>query len=261
MKPGKIIYYKDPLNDEFSGVGKRRKINVDGSYPYIKNNIFYRAAAFIVYRIVMTPVAFLYCKIKFNMKCVGKEKLKAYRKTGYYIYGNHTQIPGDGYIPNVITFPKKTYIIVNPDNVAAPGTRNFMMMLGALPTPTVLSGFRNFEAAISSRLNEGACIAIYPEAHIWPYYTGIRPFPSLSFRYPAKDGRPVFTFTVTYRRSGSGRPRIITYIDGPFKSSAETPREREKELRDTSHNAMIARAACDNYEFVKYIYRAEDSKE
>jgi 1-acyl-sn-glycerol-3-phosphate acyltransferase len=260
MMPRKTIYYSDPLNDEFSGVGKRPKMNINGSYRYINNNYIFRAAAFFIYRIIMTPIAFLYCYLKFGMKCVGLDKLKKYRKTGYYLYGNHTQIPGDGFIPNVIAYPNKVYLIVNPDNVAAPGTRNIMMMLGCLPVPTEFGGFRNFLGAIEKRLDEGACVVIYPEAHIWPYYTGIRPFPSLSFRYPANDSRPVFTFTVTYRQSKHGHPRIVAFIDGPFKSDAVTPREREKELRDMAFIAMCGRAKKDNYEFVKYVYMGGDTK-
>ncbi|MGN1095163.1 MAG: hypothetical protein ACI4QR_02110, partial [Eubacteriales bacterium] len=174
----KVVYYNDPINDEFSGIGERRKIEIGGDYPYIRKNIFYKIAAFIVYRIFVTPFAFLYCKIKFGMKIIGKEKLKPYKKDAFYFYGNHTQVPGDGFIPNTITFPKNTYVIVHPDNVALRGTGTLMMMLGALPTPTTLKGFAAFEKAVSQRINEKSAVVIYPEAHIWPYHTGIRPFPS-----------------------------------------------------------------------------------
>ena len=129
-----------------------------------------------------------------------------------------------------------------------------MMMLGALPTPTTLRGFSSFEKAINARLSQDRAIVVYPEAHIWPYYTGIRPFPSTSFRYPARDARPIFTFTVTYRASNRGKPRIITYVDGPFESAAENVRVREKELREAAYNAMCARAYTkENHAFIEYI--------
>ena len=44
----------------------------------------------------------------------------------------------------MITFPKDAYVIVNPDNIAARGTKNLIMMMGALPTPTTLGGFKGF---------------------------------------------------------------------------------------------------------------------
>lgn len=36
---------------------------------------------------------------------------------------------------------------------------------------------RSFLDAIRTRIEEGSFIMVYPEAHIWPYYTGIRDFP------------------------------------------------------------------------------------
>lgn len=254
----KTVYYTDELNDDFAGVSERRKIEIDEKFHYIRKNIFYRLAAFIVYRVFVTPFAFLFCKIKFGMKIIGKKKIKPFKKDGIYLYGNHTQIPGDGFIPNIITFPQTTHVVVNPDNIAVKGTQNLMMMLGALPTPTTLKGFSAFEKAINTRIEQNRAIVVYPEAHIWPYHTGIRPFPSTSFRYPAKDGCPIFAFTVTYRKSKRGKPRIVTYIDGPFISAAQSIRVREKELRDAVYNAMCARAYTEeNHAFIEYIKKEE----
>ena len=162
----KTFHYDDPVNDEFSGVGERRKVEVGSDFPYIRKNIFWRAAAFFVYRIVMTPFAYLYCFLKFRLKIVGKEKLRDHRDRGYFLYGNHTQIPGDAFIHNMITFPKDAYVIVNPDNIAARGTKNLIMMMGALPTPTTLGGFKGFSAAIEQRISEGHSVVILSLIHI-----------------------------------------------------------------------------------------------
>ena len=166
----RVVYYTDPLNDDFSGVGERHKVEIGGNYPYIRKNIFYKIAAFIVYRVFVTPFAYFFCKLKFRIKIEGRDKLKPFKKDGFYMYGNHTQIPGDGFIPNIITFPQKTHIIVSPDNVALRGTRTLMMMLGAMPTPTNLKGFGAFEKAIAPRSthlavlhgNKTVCFHIFP---------------------------------------------------------------------------------------------------
>lgn len=255
----KTVYYTDELKEDFAGVGKRREMKIDENFKYIKNNIFYMAAAFIVYRIFVTPFAFLFCKIKFGMKVVGAEKIKPFKKGGLYLYGNHTQIPADGFIPNIITFPQSAHVIVSPDNIALRGTKNLMIMLGAIPTPTTLKGFSAFEKALDTHLSQNRAVIVYPEAHIWPYYTGIRHFPSTSFRYPAKDSRPVFAFTVTYRRSKRGKPRIVVYIDGPFASGAKSVREREKELCGAVYDAMCRRAYTEeNYSFIEYIKKSRE---
>ena len=256
----KIIYYNDPLKDEFSGVGPRRSVKIDASFPFIRRNPVFRFLRLIVYRGIMTPFAWLYTHMRFRPRFEGREKLRPYRKTGCFFYGNHTQIPADAFIPNLFGFPKNHYFIVNPDNIALPGTRNLMMMLGALPVPTARSGFKPFHEAIRQRISEGAAVVIYPEAHIWPYCTWIRPFPATSFHYPAKIQAPVFAFTVTYRKSRRGKPRIIVYLDGPFFSAAPQVKERQQDLHSQVYQAMRKRAENpDNYAFTEYRKNPEAS--
>ncbi len=256
----KIIYYTDELNDDFAGI-KRKTIEIDSKFPFIRDNTFYKIAAFFVYRIIMTPIAYVYCKLKFNIKFKGKEVLKAYKKSGYFLYGNHTQIPADGYFPIIITFPKKTSFIVHPDNVSKKGTKTFMQMIGAIPLPTTIKGFRNFADAVERRVLDGGCVVVYPEAHIWPYYTQIRPFTSNSFVYPTKFSQPAFCFTVTYQKRIIRKiPKMTVYIDGPFFPDENTTlRNQPQNLRDKIYNKMCERAKNSNYSLVKYIKKDEDN--
>ncbi len=257
-----VVYYDDPLLDEFSGVGERAKVRVDASFPYIRSSPLWRLARFFVYRVIMRPVAYLYCKGKLHLRIEGKEKLLPYCKQGYFLYGNHTQIPGDGYMPNVLAFPKDVYMIVNPDNIAFPGTKNLMMMLGTLPIPTEISGFSAFDAALRTRLFEGGCIMVYPEAHIWPYCTFIRPFSAVSFRYPVKYNVPAFSFTVTYRRTKGGRPAVVAYVDGPFWGTGDCPKAKQQDLHRQVYSAMCARADTpENVAFVNYQLKAQNPAE
>ena len=94
----KTVYYSDELHDDFAGVGERRKVEVGEDFPYVRKNIFYNIAAFIVYRIFVTPFAFLFCKIKFGMKIVGKEKIKPYKKADFtFMATTHRYPPTDLY--------------------------------------------------------------------------------------------------------------------------------------------------------------------
>lgn len=254
MKKPETITYSDELNDEFSGV-KRESLYIGDKYVYIHKNIFFKIGEFIVYRLIMHPVAFLYLKFKFHHKVVNKKLLKDFRNGGYFLYGNHTQIPGDAYIPNVISNPKKTYVVVNGENLALKGTRTYMSMVGAIPLPSDLRATRNFFSCVEKRLLEKSALVIYPEAHIWPYYTSIRPFTPVSFTYPVKFKTPVFSFTVTYRkRKHSRKANIVTYIDGPFFPDEKlSEKEAKQVLRDQVYNAMKKRAdAKGNYAFIEY---------
>jgi len=133
--------------------------------------------------------------------------------------------------------------------------------MGALPLPDDREAYRNFLAAIEKRVAEGKKIVIYPEAHIWPYYTKIRPFPDTSFHYPVKYKTPVFCFTNTYqKRRWSKKPRIVTYIDGPFYADESIPeRKRKIDLRDRVYACMCERSRLSTVEMIQYIKKDEEN--
>ena len=245
-----IIYYNDLLNDEFSTAQIEAK-KIDGSWKYLRN----RALSFFWYRIIATPIAFFYTKIKYRHKIIGREKLKGFEKQGYFVYGNHTQILGDPLIPSFVCFPKKAYIIVHANNVSMPYLGRVTPYMGGLPLPDDMAATRNFTAAIEKRIDEGAAVFIYPEAHIWPYYTKIRPFGDASFSYPIKQNTPTFCFTNTYQKKGKrAHPQIVTYIDGPFYPDKSLPlRKQRRILRTEVYMAMCERAKNSNVEWIRYI--------
>ena len=259
MKDKKIYYYSDELEDDFVPPKNKTRV-IDGSFNYIHKNFFWNIAEFFVYRIIMMPFASVYNKIKFRHKIVGKGKLKIVKKSGYFMYANHTIADGDAFIPNRVNAPRKTYTIVHPSNLSHKIGNNFLRMCGGTPLPSDIPATKNFISALEYFSNKGCAIQIYPEAHIWPYYTNIRPFKESSFRYPVKFDKPVFCFTNTFHQRRKGKVKVITYIDGPFYADKTLPqKEQEKKLRDEVYNAMIERAKLNTYEFVTYIKKQEDA--
>ena len=244
------IQYYTGEDEEFSGTDFNGR-KADGDYVYLRNG----AGARILYNFIARPIAFLYSKLVLRQKTVGRDKLKSFRKTGIYVYGNHTQRTGDPFMPNSFLFPKKVSFVVHPDNVSIPVIGKFTPALGALPLPGDMKAYRNFLSALDTRTGEGGAVVIYPEAHIWPYYTKIRDFPDTSFGYPCRGGTPVFCFTNTYKKSRLfKKPRVVTYIDGPFYPDESLPlKKRTKDLRDRVYDAMCARARLSDCEYIKYI--------
>ena len=260
MDKRKVIYYDDELNDEFSLAQIEAK-RIDSSYVYCHDSRFKRFTHFFWYRMVATPLAFLYLKFKFSHRIVGKEKIKEYKKCGYFLFGNHTQDIGDALIPNMINVKKDKYMIVHPNNVSIPYVGRVTPSLGALPLPDDRAAYKNFIMAVERRYREGAGIVIYPEAHIWPYYTGIRNFKDDSFYYPVKLSSPVFSFTNTYQKKKFfPGVRITTYIDGPFFPDGDvSASEARKKLRDSVYCAMLERSKKSTFEKIKYIKREENN--
>jgi 1-acyl-sn-glycerol-3-phosphate acyltransferase len=249
----KVIYYTDELNDEFSSAEITPRF-IGDDYVYEKKGALYSLYRFFLYRAVAAPLAFLYVKLSLHQKTVGREKLRAFRKSGIFLYGNHTQQIGDPLTPNVFCFPKRVSFVVHPNNVSMPVLGRLTPDLGAIPLPDTLEARRNFTSCVETRIKEGEAVVIYPEAHIWPYYTKIRPFTDDSFIFPAKSGAPVFCFTNVYRRRRIGRkPKMITYIDGPFHPDLSlAPRQRRRALRDAVYGAMCERAKLSDAEVIRY---------
>ena len=114
---------------------------------------------------------------------------------------------------------------------------------------------KNFDEALERRFKKQQAVIIYPEAHIWPYCTFIRPFPSDSFSYALHYGSPVFCFVNTYHKTKKeGKVRIRTYIDGPFFPNPNlSMKEARDELRNEVYNQMSERAALSDIEVIHYV--------
>lgn len=255
----KVVYYTDELTDEFSTAQITPK-KIDGSYRYIRKGFWPRFTHFFWYRIIATPLAFLYLKLYFRHKIVGKECIKKDKKTGYFLFGNHTHFLADALIPTMVSTPKDTYVIVHPNNVSMPYLGRVTPSLGALPLPDDLEATKNFMRALEQRVHEKRCIMIYPEAHIWPYYTGIRAFKDTSFRYPVQFHKPVYALTNTYQKGRFlKRPRLVTYIEGPFYPEENgTNKEKRTQLRQKVYESMQKNAK--NSDIVMVEYRKKENE-
>ena len=252
-----VIYYNDELNDEFS----KAKIiprKIDGRFKYNKS-AFWEFWSFLIQNVLSMPIKILYLKIKFNHKYIGTEKLKKYRKEGFFIYSNHTQAFSDTFTPSVAVYPKRNFLIVNPANISLKGTGWLVELLGAIPIPEGIEAYKNFLNRIKNRIDKGYSISIYPEAHIWPYYTKIRPFKDVSFKYPVQLNTPVFCITNTYQEGQNLKNKLkkkitmVSYIDGPFfPDNSLNKKEAQEKLRDEVYKKMCERSKNNNVEKIIY---------
>lgn len=256
--PVKTVYYTDERTDEFADDNIVPKV-IDENYCYVNDRMWWKVLRFISYRLVAMPIAYLYCKIALHSTFRNRSVLKQAKGKGCFVYGNHTQQIGDPFIPNLALFPRSVYVIVHPNNVSMPVLGRITPYLGALPLPSNLKAMRHFREAIRTRIQQNNVIVIYPEAHIWPFYTGIRDFPATSMKYPVELDVPSFAMTTTYRKRRFGKkPRTVTYLDGPFYPDQNLPpRARAQALRDQIYGAMVARSRESDYEYIRYIKKEE----
>ncbi len=257
-----VIYYKDELNDEFAfDELVPRKIGAD--YVYVYRSFWKNITRFFWYRLVAFPVALAYIKLCYHHAIVNRKAIRQAKGTAFFLYGNHTHNLCDALIPTFVSVPRSVYVIVHPNNISMPVLGALTPSLGAIPLPDDRESAKHFMACIRTRVQQKKVITIYPEAHIWPFYTKIRPFTSLSFRYPVQYDVPSFCFTNVYRkRRFSRNPKIVTYVDGPFfPDRSLSERDRREDLRNRIYAAMTERAKLNNVELIRYIPADPEKKD
>ena len=149
----KVIYYSNESEDNFSGDNITPR-KIDGSYVYDKPSRIHKIACFFWYRVVATPLAFIYAKTVYQHKTENREVLKKYENTGYFMYGNHTHNYMDPCIPSIISFPRDCYIIVHPNNVSMPILGKLTPYMGAIPLPDDIEAYSNFISVMKKRIEE-----------------------------------------------------------------------------------------------------------
>lgn len=255
----KVIYYEDPLRDDFANNGIKAK-PVPSDFPFAIRSPFWRVLEFICYRLIATPIIWLISKAFFGLKVKNRKALRQLRGKGFFLYGNHTQTMMDAYSPTVALFPRHVHIVTGPEAVSVPVLRRFVQLLGGTPLPGTMRGYRPFLEALHWRIQQKRVVTIFPEAHIWPWYTGIRPFPDGSFAYPVRENAPVVAFVTTFRQRKVFKklwPCLTVTLSEPFCPDASlSPREAKKKLRDEVYDFMCRTAAAPgNYVYYEYIQK------
>ena len=251
MKKNKTYYYK-AFDDDFV-VSKKQEYKLPQNYKWIHSNLFYSIFSGILYRVAKFFGA-IYCKFILHVKIENKNILKEYKNQGYFLYGNHTQPVGDVFIPG-LTSKKRIYTIASPSNMGVFGIGPFLPMLGILPIPEDMGRTKQLLEAVKTRINEKNAVVIYPEAHVWPYYTKIRHYKSVAFKFPVDTNSLCFCMTTAYyKRKNGKKPGIKVYIDGPFQiETTLNKKENQEKLCKDIYECMVRRSENSNFEYIKYV--------
>lgn len=250
---GRVRYYRS-FTEDFVQTANQAK-TVDEHYRFVHANPFYRLLSHLLYGCGFL-IALVYCRFALHLKVVNRARFPKDRKQGYFVYANHTQPFGDVVMPFLENPSRRKYWIGSSANLGIPLAGRLLPMWGILPVPSSVGQMHAFEDAVAQRVREGCGIYVYPEAHVWPWYTGIRPFAPVSFTYPVKLDAPVYVATTTYQRRRFGkRPRTTVYLEGPVgDNTGLTRRERKQALCDGVASLMQACAAKESrYAYVTYL--------
>jgi 1-acyl-sn-glycerol-3-phosphate acyltransferase len=259
QKYGKTIVYYDEINDDFSDIKIETK-PVPHDFNYLPRNIFFLIGSFLLTFFIAIPYFLLENAFRHHIKVYGRRKLKGI-KSSFVLYGNHTSAL-DSWIPQVLISPfRKVYIIAHPDAVSTPLLKVLTVALGALPHPDTPKGHVNLMKSIAKILKrKRTAIAVYPEAHIWPYYTKIRPFAVTSFKYASLNNVPCVPIVTIYKKPKGlfkqyHKPRMNIYIGDPiFPLSDLSATENASHMHKLTREFMESYAHQeDNVAFYNYV--------
>lgn len=228
-----------------------QEFSLPEDYQWISQGRGHRFLSGLVYGCALV-FGTVYCRLFLHMRVTGREKLKKVRG-GFFLYGNHTQPLGDVFTPALCLFPRRIYTVVSTANYALPVIGKLLPYLGALPIEKSLHGIRSLNVAISERIQQGHPVVIYPEAHVWEYYTEIRPFRDTAMKYPVRNQVPAFSMTVTYqKRKFFRKPAMRVYLDGPFYPEGDSIAEKTCDLYEKVRDAMLLRSKSSNCSYIEY---------
>ncbi len=250
MKKTQVQYKYHSFDDDVVFT-KNQSATVPQNFIWIHSNIFYRFFSGVVYWLAVC-FAFFYCHFYLKVNFKNRKSLK--NSKGGFVFANHTQPLGDVLIPMLAAFPNRAYTIAESSNLGIPFVRRILTMGGALIIPQKISQIKEFEQAISFRIKQHRLIFIYPEAHVWPYFTKIRPFSAVSFHYPQSNNSESFCMTTTYQKGWAKKPKAIIYLDGPFLIDNQLKKKPAREkLYKQIYEKMAFRSQNSNISFIKYL--------
>lgn len=247
MHKQKTYYYHELTDDLVKS--KQQNFSLSDDYQIIRQNFANKSLRFIA-----TGFAYLFSYGIKHIKVIGKEKLIPYQNQGYFVFANHTQTVNDAFMPLTILGGQKYYAIASQSNWGIPIIGKYLLPYAGLPVGKDLKQAVKLLKALKTLISQDKHIVIYPEAHVWPYYTKIRPFPTTSMNFPVTFQVPSFTMTTTYqKRKYSKKPKIIVYIDGPFFTDKKlSKKQRQEQLHDKIAEQLKQRAALSNCSYYQY---------
>ena len=263
-KTPKIRYYSDEYNDDFFNTRTNKECYIDENYEYEIKKPIDKFSSWLLYY-TMLPILWLEGIFLREIKVVGKKKIKKLKKTGYIMYANHTHFRDSEMGQVFLASPRRTFVITNKDSFSIKGVTKIVKYLGGLPVPDTIGGLKNLNKVVTKYMEKRKAIMIYPEAHIWPYYTGSRHLRTTSFKYCVANKVPCVPIAVTYQKPIFflrlfHMPRMVIYVGDPKMPDSNLDfKQNAIMLRDYTYNFIKTTVeAHSTYKKVDYIYKPKE---
>ncbi len=215
-EPKPKLVYPDNPDDHMMHVKRTKHKEITEKFKYLNKNplflllaIFMRIFALIVLPFWLIPHA--------RYKIFGKENAKKVKHKGVLMCCNHVHITDSLLCATRILGPKrKVRIMVMSENMDIPVASTLMKSLGCFPIGDTFGGMKKCNKYVQYLLRKKKPVLIFPEAALWKYYHGIRPFHKGIFVYAVKHNAPILPVVITFRTNKNGRQRLVLNILEPI---------------------------------------------
>lgn len=106
MREQRVICYRDELHGDFAGNRIKTK-PLRSDYCYMPRSPLWRALKFLICRCLAQLIGFLYARLLFAHRFMGREVLCQADGQGLYLFGNHTQAVLDAFVPNIVCWRRR----------------------------------------------------------------------------------------------------------------------------------------------------------
>jgi len=213
---------------------------IDKNYKYIRKNPFYNLGAGILRVLALLLLPF-WTKPYTHYKIKGKENIKGLKKKGVIIVSNHVHSTDSPIIATrIFGWGRKVRIVTLSENIDIPIAGDLIKALGVLPLGDTLGGMKKFKQTIDKLLAQNKPVLFFPEAALWPYYRGIRPFHKGAFVFAVNDDVPILPIISTFITRKNGKQKMIVNILPPIypegKTFTELQEYTQKYCEDFANN-------------------------
>lgn len=240
--------YPEKIDGHMIDPKQVRDVNLNGEYPFYNRSLWFRLWQNLMnffFIVVCTPI----CSLRYGLVVQGKKyKRGAYKKllkNGFITTCNHV-FDWDYLCVRAAMTPKRGYVILWRNNHNS-GLGKAMRLAGSIPIPPKYEGLKKFSSDLKDLMKDHRWLHIYPEASMWYYEEGLRPFKRGTFNIAYDTDVPVLPMMISYRPAKGifklwkrhGYPCITLNIGEPQLIDKSLPRaEAVEELNHRVHQAM-----------------------
>lgn len=256
-KKSKTIYWSDELNDDFNKLDHvQDNPELKKNYKYIHTFPLRRMWDAFLYYGLAKPILGTYCLFH-GIRYKNKKNLKRLHGKGAFIYANHVAISDVFKFQSIIFHHKRVNIIGLSNAASIPVAKWVVKSFGYLPIGNDVDNMIGLKDACEFYVKKRKqYVLIFPEAHIWPYYTKIRNFKNVSFYYPAQAMAPVVPAVTIWRHVWySKKPRQTVVFGKPIfpDPSLNTTENRDLLAEECKAQMKFIASSYKQVEYIKYI--------